>query len=57
MLPQVVPKKRAQHVTLRVKEGKSVLLGGIARLHLREGKPVYTHAWDLRCWLLAAAVG
>jgi len=38
-LAQVVPKKRAQHVTLRVKEGKSVLLGGIARLHLRAGLP------------------
>ena len=38
-LGQVVPKKRAQHVTLRVAEGKSVLLGGIARLHMEEGRP------------------
>ena len=38
-LAQVVPKKRAQHVTLRVREGKSVLLGGVAQLHMRSGKP------------------
>jgi ribosome biogenesis GTPase A len=38
-LAQIVPKKRAQHVTLRVKEGKSVLLGGIARLHMHSGRP------------------
>lgn len=38
-LSQVVPKKRAQHVTLRVKEGKSVLLGGIARIHVHSGRP------------------
>ena len=38
-LSQVVPKKRAQHVTLRVKEGKSVLLGGIAQIHLTQGRP------------------
>ena len=38
-LGQVVPKKRAQHVTLRVRESKSVLLGGIARLHMKAGKP------------------
>jgi len=40
-LGQVVPKKRAQHVTLRVPEGKSVLLGGIARLHMRSGRPFF----------------
>ena len=38
-LSQVVPKKRAQHVSLRVKEGKSVLLGGIARVNLLAGMP------------------
>jgi ribosome biogenesis GTPase A len=38
-LSQVVPKKRAQHVTLRVSEGKSVLLGGVARVHMRAGRP------------------
>jgi len=38
-LAMVVPKKRAQHVTLRVKEGKSVLLGGIAQVHVRSGRP------------------
>ena len=31
-LAQVVPKKRAQHVTLRLGEGKSVLLGGVAQV-------------------------
>ena len=40
-LSQIVPKKRAQHVTLRVAEGKSVLLGGIARLHMRAGRPFF----------------
>ena len=38
-LAQAVPKKRAQHVTLRVREGKSVLLGGVARVHMRSGRP------------------
>jgi len=38
-LASVVPKKRSQHVTLRLGEGKSVLLGGIARLHFRSGLP------------------
>ena len=36
----VVPKKRAQHVTIRVKEGKCVLFGGLARVHMREGRPM-----------------
>ena len=38
-LADVVPKKRAEHVTLRVAEGKSVLLGGVARIHMRAGRP------------------
>ena len=38
-LAQVVPKKRAQHVTLRVGAGKSVLLGGVARVHMLTGRP------------------
>jgi len=38
-LADVVPKKRAQHVTLKVSEGKCVMLGGIARVHMRSGRP------------------
>ena len=38
-LADVVPKKRVEHVTLRVPEGKSVLLGGLARVNMLEGKP------------------
>lgn len=38
-LAAVVPKKRAEHVTLRVAEGKSVLLGGLARINMLAGRP------------------
>lgn len=38
-LADVVPKKRAEHVTLRISEGKSVLLGGLAQIHMRKGRP------------------
>jgi len=38
-LAAVVPKKRAEHVTLRLSEGKSVLLGGLARVHFISGLP------------------
>ena len=38
-LALVVPKKRAEHVTLRVAEGKCIMLGGIARVHMRSGLP------------------
>ena len=34
-----MPKKRAEHVTLRLSEGKSVLLGGLARVHFISGLP------------------
>ena len=37
-LAAVVPKKRADHVTLRVQEGKCVLLGGLARINLVAGR-------------------
>ena len=38
-LADVVPKKRADHATLRLGEGRSVLLGGLARVHMRAGRP------------------
>ena len=38
-LASVVPKRRAQHVTLRVGEGKCVLLGGLARINMLAGRP------------------
>ena len=34
-----MPKKQTDVVTLSLKVGKSVLLGGLARLHMREGLP------------------
>ena len=34
-----MPKKQTDVVTLSLKTGKSVLLGGLARLHMREGLP------------------
>lgn len=38
-LKAVIPQKRINHVTLRLKEGKSVLLGGLVRLDMLEGRP------------------
>lgn len=38
-LSDTVPKKQTDVVTLSLKTGKSVLLGGLARLHMREGLP------------------
>jgi len=38
-LGDAVPKKRSQHVTIRLGEGKSVLLGGLARINFLEGLP------------------
>lgn len=38
-LADVVPKKRVEHVTLRLGEGKTVLLGGLAQIHMRSGLP------------------
>ncbi len=38
-LKAVIPQKRINHVTLRLKEGKSVLLGGLVRLDMVEGRP------------------
>lgn len=38
-LAGVVPKKRSQHVSLRMGEGQSLLLGGLARVHMRSGRP------------------
>jgi len=38
-LAAVVPKKRSDHVSLRLGEGKSLLLGGLVRIHFRRGRP------------------
>ncbi|KAL3920363.1 MAG: hypothetical protein SGPRY_005278, partial [Prymnesium sp.] len=38
-LADVVPKKRVEHVTLRMAEGKTVMLGGLARINMRAGRP------------------
>jgi len=38
-LAGVVPKKRGQPVSLRLCEGQTLLLGGLARIHMREGRP------------------
>mmetsp|Transcript_16818 Transcript_16818/g.36437 ORF Transcript_16818/g.36437 Transcript_16818/m.36437 type:complete len:654 (-) Transcript_16818:297-2258(-) len=38
-LSAVVPKKRSQHVTLKLGVGKSVLLGGLARVSVHSGLP------------------
>jgi len=40
-LKAVLPEKQIEHVTLRVGEGKSVLIGGLARLDMVEGKPFF----------------
>ena len=32
-------RRRGEVITLRVEEGKSVLLGGLAQLHMRSGRP------------------
>ena len=40
-LKSVMPVKRVDHVTLRVGEGKSVLLGGLARVEFIEGRPFF----------------
>ncbi len=36
-LASAVPKKRAQHVTLRLGEGKAALLSGLAQVHMISG--------------------
>ena len=36
-----MPSRRVDHVTLRLGEGKSVLLGGLARLEVVEGRPFF----------------
>lgn len=38
-LKAVIPQKRVNHVTLRLGEGKSVLMGGLARLDFVTGRP------------------
>ena len=38
-LKAVIPQKRINHVTLRLAEGKSVLIGGLVRLDMVEGRP------------------
>lgn len=40
-LKQVIPVKPINAVTLRVEEGKAVLLGGLATIELVEGKPFF----------------
>ncbi|KAG5175010.1 P-loop containing nucleoside triphosphate hydrolase protein [Tribonema minus] len=38
-LKSVIPAKAVEHVTLRLTEGKAVLVGGLARIELVSGKP------------------
>lgn len=38
-LANVVPKKRGEHITLQIKEGKAILVGGLAQIHMRSGLP------------------
>lgn len=40
-LKQVIPNKPINAVTFRIEEGKCVLVGGLARLELMEGKPFF----------------
>uniref|UniRef100_A0A7S2HU96 G domain-containing protein n=1 Tax=Octactis speculum TaxID=3111310 RepID=A0A7S2HU96_9STRA len=40
-LSSVVPSKNVEHVTLRLREGKAVCLGALARIELLEGKPFF----------------
>lgn len=40
-LKKVIPKTQVNAITLRVAEGKAVLLGGLAKVELLEGKPFY----------------
>eukprot|EP00607_Mallomonas_marina_P009597 CAMPEP_0182420974 /NCGR_PEP_ID=MMETSP1167-20130531/6111_1 /TAXON_ID=2988 /ORGANISM="Mallomonas Sp, Strain CCMP3275" /LENGTH=269 /DNA_ID=CAMNT_0024597601 /DNA_START=627 /DNA_END=1436 /DNA_ORIENTATION=- len=40
-LRQIIPMKPINAITLRVVEGKCVLMGGIARIELTEGRPVF----------------
>ncbi|CAM9421408.1 unnamed protein product, partial [Heterosigma akashiwo] len=40
-LKAVLPESQVEHVTLRVGEGKSVLMGGLAKLDMLEGKPFF----------------
>eukprot|EP01035_Chromulina_nebulosa_P019313 gene19313-25175_t len=40
-LKKVIPSKQINAITLRVEEGKTVLIGGIASITLLEGRPFY----------------
>jgi len=40
-LKQVIPVKQVHHVTLRMEEGRCVLIGGLARVELVEGRPMF----------------
>eukprot|EP01039_Chlorochromonas_danica_P003222 gene3222-3528_t len=40
-LKQVIPSKSVKPVTLRLEENKCILLGGLARIELLEGKPMF----------------
>jgi ribosome biogenesis GTPase A len=46
-LAAVVPKKRADPVTLRMGKGKSILVGGLARLELVSGDPSFLFTFYL----------
>ena len=37
----MVPSRKVEHVTLRVSEGKGVMLGGLARVEMVEGRPFF----------------
>lgn len=38
-LKAVIPQKQVEHVTLRLQEGKCVLIGGLVKVELLEGRP------------------
>jgi hypothetical protein len=38
-LQAVIPQSAVEHVTLRLTEGKAVLVGGLAKIELISGKP------------------
>eukprot|EP01031_Cornospumella_fuschlensis_P026471 gene26471-31993_t len=40
-LAQILPRKSVKPVTLRVLEGKAVLIGGLAKIELTQGRPVF----------------
>ena len=40
-LKVVVPSRRVDHVTLRLEQGKAVLLGGLGRVEMLEGRPFF----------------